>query len=227
MTTIVGAAFIAGIGIPRSAEATVFNFSFSGNGTSGNVLFDDTVLDSNPSPVNGEYLGAIVSFTININGTPQTETGIPTFEIIEGSSGSVIVGRTQCGSPVNCLAFLLDSNVFPPTDPSNFDLTFDYPRGSLSSDSLPVDVPATGPATLRSDLRQFSLGSEALSSIEPVSVPEPGIWSLFGIGAGLMGLFTCARGSRLNSQAAANAPVRPRSRNPRYIPRRRARPAGP
>ncbi len=191
MATIVSAAFIAGMGIMGSAEATVFNFSFSGRGTAGNILFDDSILDTNPDPLKGQYLGAIVRFNININGTPQTETGIPTFEIIEGSSGSVIVGLAAdgigaCGLTVNCLAFFLGSNIFPPTDPSNFDLTFTYPAGSLSSDTLPVAVPAIGEAILRSDLRQFFLGLDAFASVAPVSVPEPGPWSLFGIGAGLM-----------------------------------------
>lgn len=193
MATIVGGAFIAGMGITGSAKATVFNFSFSGRGTTGNILFDDSILDTNPDPLKGQYLGAIMRFNVNINGTPQTETGIPTFEIIEGSSGSVIVGLAAngigaCGLTVNCLAFLLGSNIFPPTDPSNFDLTFTYPAGSLSSDILPVPVPGIGEAILRSDVRQFFLGSDAVASIAPVSVPEPGTWSLFGIGAWLMAL---------------------------------------
>jgi len=193
MTTIVGAAFIAGMVTTGSAEATQLNFSFSGRGTTGNILFDDSILDTNPDPLKGQYLGAIVRFNININGTPQTETGIPTFEIIQGSSGSVIVGLAAngigaCGLTVNCLAFLLDSNIFPPTDPLNFDLSFYYPAGSLSSDSLPVAVPTTGEAILRNDLRQFFLGLDAFASIAPVSVPEPGTLSLLGIGAGLLAL---------------------------------------
>ena len=193
LKTIVGAAFIASMVTTGLAEATQFNFAVSGRGTTGNIIFDDSVLDTNPNPAVGEYLGAIMQFYININGTPQTETGIPTYEIIQGSSGSVIVGLPgngvgSCGLSVNCLAFLLGSNIFPPTDPLNFDLTFDYPAGSLSSDALPVAVPATGVAILRSDTRQFFLGSDASSSIAPASILEPATWSLLGIGAALLAL---------------------------------------
>jgi len=192
LTRIVGAAFIATMVIMESAEAAQFNFSFSGRGTTGNIIFDDSILDTNPNPVVGEYLGAIIHFHIHINGTPQSETAIPTFEIIQGSSGSVIVGLPgngigSCG-PVDCLTFLLGSNIFPPIDPSNFDLSFEYPAGSLLSDALPTAVPATGEALLRSTPRQFSLGGDALSSISPVSIPEPEIWSMLGIGAAVLAL---------------------------------------
>jgi hypothetical protein len=187
----VGAAVIAsGVASTSLAEAALFHFDFNGRGTTGHILFDNSILDTNPDPLKGQYLGAIVTFDININGTPQTETGIPTFEIIQGSSGSVIVGLAAdgigaCGLTVNCLAFLLGSNVFPPTDPSNFDLTFDYPAGSLLSDALPATVPVTGEAILRNDLQQFFLGLDASASIVPVSVPEPATFWVFAVGAGL------------------------------------------
>ncbi len=163
MTTIVSAAFIAGILTIGAVEATQFNFSFSGNGTTGNIVFDDSIVDTNSDPLKGQYLGAIVQFNININGTPQTETGIPTFESLQGSSGSVIVGLAAdgigaCGLTVNCLAFLLGSNT----------LSFYYPAGSLSSDALPITVPATGEAILGNDLRQFFLGSDAFASITSI-----------------------------------------------------------
>jgi hypothetical protein len=187
----VGTALIAsGVVSTNLAEAALFSFDFDGRGTTGHILFDDSIIDTNPDPLKGQYLVVIVRSDININGTPQTETGIPTFEIIQGSSGSVIVGLAAdgigaCGLTVNCLAFLLGSTVFPPTDPSNFDLTFDYPAGSLLSDALPAAVPVTGEAILRSDLRQFFLGLDASASILPVSVPEPATFLLFAVGAGL------------------------------------------
>ena len=189
---IVGAAFIACMTTAGLAEATESKFTFAGRGTTGNIVFDDSVLDTSPDPAVGEYLGAIVHFYINIGGTPQSETGKPTYEIIEGSSGSIVVGLPgdalgQCG-PIVCLTFLLGSNMFPPTDPLNFDLSFHYPTGSLATDALPVAVPATGVAILRSPTRQFFLGFDASSSIAPASIPEPPTWSLLGLSAALLAL---------------------------------------
>jgi hypothetical protein len=192
VTTIAGTVLIAGTVATGSAEASQFTFNFSGRGTSGSVLFDDSIPDTNPDALKGQYLEAIEWFVINIDGTPETGTGIPTFETIQGSSGSVIVGLATdgvgaCGPTVNCLSFLLGSNIVPPVQPLNFDLTFYYPADSLSSDALPVTVPVTGSAILRNDFRQFFLGSDAAAVIEPVAVRESTTaWSLLGIGAGLL-----------------------------------------
>ncbi len=177
------------------AQAALFSFNFSGRGTTGSIIFDDSISDTNPDPLKGQYLGAIVEYTVNINGTHQTETNTPTYEVLQGSSGSVIVGLEAdgigaCGLTVNCVAFLLGSNVFPASNPSNFDLSFYYPAGSLLSDTLPVVVPATGGAILRSDERQFFLGSDASATVVPVTstpVPESStIGGLFFLGLGFL-----------------------------------------
>jgi hypothetical protein len=209
--TIVWPAVLVVTMITGPAEANPITFSFNGGGTSGNVVFDDSVFDSNPHPLKGLYLGAIQSFVVNINGTHQTETDVPVFETIQGSSGSVAVGLADngigsCGPTVDCLAFFLGSVALPPADPSKFDLTFYYAAGSLSSDALPVAIPATGEAILRSDARQFFLGRDASGVISPSQVPEPATWSLLGIGTAILAFF------RSGSRASGRRSGRIRSR---------------
>jgi hypothetical protein len=191
------------------AQAALFSFNFGGRDITGrigdtiggeitgNIIFDDSIPDTNPDPLKGQYLGAIVEYTININGARTSQGDTFTYEVIQGSSGSVIVGLAidgvgACGLTVNCLAFLLGSNVFPLSplsNPSNFDLHFTYPAGSLLSDALPVVVPATGgEPLLRSDERQFSFTFDAFATVVPVtstSVPESStIGGLFFLGLG-------------------------------------------
>ncbi|QKQ73372.1 PEP-CTERM sorting domain-containing protein [Nostoc sp. TCL240-02] len=177
-----------------SAQAALFSFNFSGRGTTGSILFDDSIPDSNPDPLKGLYRDAIRDYNIKIDGTPQTETGIPTSEVIQGSSGDVVVGLESdgvgaCGLTINCVAFILGSR-FLEQSPSDFDLSFYYPAGSLPSDGPPIVVPTTGQGILRSDLRQFFLGASASTSVVPVtSVPEPmtilGSLTAFGFGMGM------------------------------------------
>lgn len=176
----VASATILTLGIVNapSAKAAIFSFNFSGRGTTGNILFDDSIPDSNPDPLKGLYQDAIIEYNIKIDGTPQTETAIPTFEVLQGSSGDVVVGLEAngigaCGTTINCVAFILSSR-FLEQSPSDFDLSFYYPAGSLSSDAPPIVVPAAGQGILRSDLRQFFLGASASTSVVPVTpVPEP------------------------------------------------------
>lgn len=176
------ATLVVGIGFSSSADAALQDFSFSGRGTTGSIVFDTSILDSDSHPLNGRYIGAIVDFKIRINGTLENGTGQPTFAVLQGTSGSVIVGIDACGAVVNCLAFFLGSNAYPPTDPTKFDLSFYYPLGSLPSDALPFSVPASGEAILRSDLQQFYLGADATSTIASLPVPEPSTSALLGLG---------------------------------------------
>jgi hypothetical protein len=199
ITVIVLAAITASV-TAGFAEGALLQFSFNGRQTTGEIVFNDSIFDSNPDASKGQYLGAIVRFDVIINGTPQTETGLPVFDAIHGSSGSIIVGLSgsgigSCGLGVDCLAFLLGSNVFPPTDPSNFDLTFTYPAGSLLSDAIPSAVPPAGQAILRTNVRQFFLGTNAPASVSPVPflVSEPSTSSLLVISPVLLTLLNYKR----------------------------------
>ena len=179
LTTVM---LFAGIAFTADAKAALQIITFSGKGTNGSIVFDNSTLDSDPNPLTGRYLGAIVAFEVKIDGTLDTGTGEPTFSMLRGATGSVIVGIDACRDPVNCLAFLLGSNSFPPTDPGKFDLTFYYPAGSFSSDALPLSVPASGESILRSDFKQFYLGANAVSAVALPPVPEASTSALFGLG---------------------------------------------
>jgi hypothetical protein len=169
----------------QARGASIFSFQFSGNQTVGNILFDDSVDDANPDPQRGLYHNAIAGYVININGTPESGTGIPVFKTLQGTSGDIVVGVESnvvggCGPSTDCIAFFLGTP-FLGQSPSDFDLTFYYPANSFASDRLPVIVPSTGSGILRSDLAQFFLGNAASTSVVPIPEGSPLVQEGFGI----------------------------------------------
>jgi hypothetical protein len=169
----------------QAQASLILNFQFSGNQTSGSIVFNDGVADSNPDPKSGLYHNAIVNYVINIDGTPSTGGGTAVFETLHGASGDIVVGVESgivggCGFSTDCIAFILGAP-FLGQGPTDFDLTFDYPAGSFLSDALPVAVPPTGQGILRSDVEQFFLGVNASTRVTPVPEPSPLVQLLFGL----------------------------------------------
>jgi hypothetical protein len=165
---------LCAVPITAALNASILNFQFNGNSITGSILVDNSISDSNSDPQKGLYHEAIVSYQIEINGA-HNNLDQPVFTTLQGSSGDVVIGIEAdgvgaCSLSTDCLAFIL-GQTFLDEGPIDYDLTFYYPAGSLSSDALPGAVPSSGPGILRSDVQQFFLGFACSASIAPI--PEP------------------------------------------------------
>jgi len=195
---------------PSVVYASLYELNWNGKWGSGDVVFDTAVPDSNPSPLQGDYFGAIVSYDV---------TGWYLFDAkqVAGTGGSISVaarepGRQgfECDYLVSCqgsvLSFQLGSSSLP-YDPQGWRLVMTVPwQLSAYGDSLPTRLeqseahPIDG-SLLPNDPSGIGYGtingnatSLSLSAISP-PVPEPS--TLLLLGMGLMGLGLRVRGTWL------------------------------
>jgi hypothetical protein len=113
------AAALAAIGSAGALAATepLYEFSFNGPDSSGRIVYS-VVPDRDRDDHKGRYIGAVQSYVLNLNGTIQSETGLPVTETFRGNVGSLIVGFQAdgvgaCGFASDCLAFVFDTLHFP------------------------------------------------------------------------------------------------------------------
>jgi hypothetical protein len=201
---------------PISANATLYEMDWGYKWGQGDIVFDDSVQDSNPDPNRGEYLGSILSYTL----LGWIDTSMK-FVQLSGSAGSMSVVNHgpaipgcvtefggECPGELAALTVHLGSAA-PPYDPAGWHLSLSVPwnLGNFF-DSLP----AAGFCNTLSpgECREFSRyeltgwletnnGQVSASSIFggypsvtlmalAVPVPEPGTIPLLGLGLAMLAL---------------------------------------
>jgi len=123
---------------PGEALATFYELSWAYKWGQGDIVFDGSVPDSNPSPDQGDYFGAIVSY--DLLAFAEGGDAIP----LAGSTGSISV-QNQGPGTLAALTFQLGSAA-PPYDPAGWFLTFTVPPelGNFF-DHLPTELLEPGP----------------------------------------------------------------------------------
>jgi hypothetical protein len=173
-----------------AAAPPLYEFTFDGPDSSGRVVYS-VVPDRDPDGHKGRYIGAVQSYTIQLNGTVQSETGLPVTETFQGSVGSLILGFQAdgigaCGFASDCLSFVFDTLHFPawPNDPF-VNIQFDYPVGTFTDDGLPTSLaPVAGQSIFMSGNRQWFL-DHPLTQI--AAVPDAPSLALLLAGLAVLG----------------------------------------
>lgn len=200
---------------PISANATLYEMKWDYKWGQGDIVFDGSVQDSNPDPSRGEYLGSILSYTLQARTTSLDSVQL------SGSSGSMSVinhgpaipGCVSedggiCPGELAALTVHLGSAA-PPYDPAGWHLSLSVPwnLGNFF-DSLPAagfcntlppgECPAFSTYELMGSLAPntpngqvyIPIIAEGFPSVTLMAlaapVPEPGTILLLGLGLAML-----------------------------------------
>lgn len=178
-------------GASAAGAPPLYAFSFDGPDSSGRIVYS-VVPDRDRDDHKGRYIGAVHSYSIQLDGTVQSETGLPVTETFQGSVGSLILGFQAdgigaCGFASDCLSFVFETLHFPAWPTDRFvNIQFDYPVGTFTNDSLPTSLgPLAGQSIFMSDNRQWYL-DHPLTQI--AAVPDAPAWALLMTGLAVLGI---------------------------------------
>jgi hypothetical protein len=170
------------------AHADLLAFDFRNDTSWGRILFNSGVADTDPDPRKGRYMNSVVGYSLHITGVRHGDAPAETF--FEGTTGSLLLGFQAdgvgaCGYVVDCVGFNFDTPNFPPHGGDAYrSLSFDYAKGTLTSDAIPVGLSAAGLSIFLTPEWQSYLGRDVQTTI--AAVPEPQTWVMLLLGAGLV-----------------------------------------